>query len=488
MIFSSRGVESPRRPFSFQEINKNISDIEMGSWISSLLRETLQGADFANDDFMGKSGDIVSILDLIQAMAYYATLMGYSPTWELSTSSTSPTFDDFARRPGIYKRLAKKVENWSTLSGGKKLASVKKIIRIRISDKTTTMFRKPNPLGVFDNAGDMELIFKDNNFESIIYKLHQLGEYPEKDPRFYIHMIYRYYVGEFHKELADDDKVLRFPSFQKIMDAKIPVNCVGSTPSEFRMFLQHARGNTVSAVTLPVPAKKKLNQVVYGYTFESTVPWVPVMRARIFNMFVELSSSACSQQYTQIYPKYLRKGEDGCERGNNIVIDALARSIEMKDLGKTLDGFRLACQETIDFLDNVLSVDSRVAGIYQRCNNHPFVSEGEQLRERLGFLLQDSVRGVFRCIASEIPSFCNDIYTTMGISYVAHEVFIEYCTTKTSMCFKRRDEEVWRKFIIDMRKICCILHAVSRKAEVDEFVQEYGSGDGYLSSILKRMH
>ena len=483
MTFSARGVESLRMPFSQKEICKNVSDLEMGSWISSLLRETLQAADFANDDFMGQSGDIVSIPELIQAMAYYATMMGYCPTWELSSS---PTFEDFTRRPGVYRAMVKKVDNWSTLSGGKKLATVKKTIRVRVSDKTTRMCGKPNPLGVFniDGSADMESIYRDTDYKKIVSNLHRLGKHREDDPRFYIHMIYRYCMNEFHKKLADDDKVLRFPSIQKIMDVKLPVGCVGSIPSEFRMFLKNARGNTVEAVTIPVPSKTKANEVVYGYTFESTVPWVPVMRAMIFDMFVELGSR---ERFRQIYPNFLVKGEGGCERGNNLIIDALARSIEMKDLLKTLESFRLVDQERRDFLDKVVSIDSRVTDVYRRYNNHPFVSEGEQLRERLGFLLQDSVRGVFRRIKSKMPSFCNDIYVCLGVGYETMDVFKEYSTTKACMIFKRRDEKVWRSFIIDTQRICCILHAWSRKNEANQFVKDYGSTDGYLSNILHKI-
>ncbi|CAM9103022.1 unnamed protein product [Ectocarpus sp. 12 AP-2014] len=65
MSFPVRGCENSlsRPPFSHHEISKNVSDLDMGAWISSLLRETLQGADFADGDFMGRSGEIVSIPD-----------------------------------------------------------------------------------------------------------------------------------------------------------------------------------------------------------------------------------------------------------------------------------------------------------------------------------------------------------------------------------------------------------------------------------------
>ncbi|CAM9103095.1 unnamed protein product [Ectocarpus sp. 12 AP-2014] len=245
-------------------------------------------------------------------MAFYAKLMGYSSSWELSPS---PTFDDFERRPGVYKAMLQKVDNWATLRGGKKLSSVKKTKRMRVSDQTKKMCGKPNPLGVFGNdSADVASIYQDTDHSTIVCKLHLLGKYPEEDPRFYIHMVYRYYMNEFHKELAAADKVLRFPSYQKIMDVKDPIGGVGSTPPEFRAFLQNARGDAVYAVTLPVPSKRQANEVVYGYEFESNVPWVPVMRAKIFDLFVSLSARGTSHAFRAFYPKYLVKG-DGGSRG-----------------------------------------------------------------------------------------------------------------------------------------------------------------------------
>lgn len=485
MAFSVRGGQTSRTPFSHREIGANISDMKMGSWISSLLRETLEGADFADNDFMGQSGDIVSIADLTEAMAYYATLMGYSASWE---SSPSPTFDNFERRPGIYQTLLKKVDNWSTLSGGRKLSSVKKVIRIRVGDKTNKMCAKPNPLGVFVGSGkDMANIYTETNHKTIVYKLHRLGKYPEEDPRFYIHMVYRYYMNEFHKTLAADGKVLRFPSMQKIMDIMEPMDCVESTPPEFRMFLQNARGNTVNAVTLPVPSRTTTNEVVYGYNFESAVPWVPVVRAMIFDMFTDLNARDSSNTFRQFYPKYLIKGDGGCETGKKAVVEALARSIEMKDLVEVLDSVQSISQEAMELLDNTLSVDSRVAGVFPRYTSHPFLGEGEQLQERVGFLLQDSVRGVFRRISSKTSSFYNDIYSSLRVPFVTMEVFKEYCTTKTFMTYKRRDDKVWRSFIIDMKKICCVFHAWSRRSDVNQFVEENGSVDGYLSRVLEKL-
>lgn len=479
------------KAFSAVNIHKNIADMNMGPWISSLLNENLRNAQFCDNDFMGQGGDIVSISELCHTLAYCATVMGYSPTWEkpVPSSSSSSTFDDFERRPGVYKTMLKKVENMSTLSGGGKLASARKATRISVSAKTSEMRAKPSSLGVFADIGDgraaaeMGVIFHETDHKKIVCKLHRLGKHPQNDPRFYIHMVYRYYMNDLHKTLADRDKVLRYPSIQKVMDVKVPVNCVGSTPPEFRSFLKSSRGDTVFVETLPVPSKTEPNTVVYGYDFESTVPWVPVIRAKIFNMFVGLSNS--DQAFLLVYPKYLVKGEWGCAKGNVAVVNALARTIEMNDLARTLHSFRSISPETALMLNRVLSIDRNVAKILPRYTNHPFRTEGEQMRERIGFFLQDSVRGVFRKIASRMPSFCNDIYTGLSICFATMDVFSEFCNTKTSMKFRKREEEVWRNFVIDTHRIASILYAWGRKDEAEEFVQKYGSVDGYLARVME---
>lgn len=84
-------------------------------------------------------------------------------------------------------------------------------------------------------------------------------------------------------------------------------------------------------------------------------------------------------------------------------------------------------------------------------------------------------------------SFCNHIYSSLSISYVTMDVFTEFCTTKISMKYQRRDEEVWRNFTIDTHKICSILHAWRRKGEIDAFMDEHGSTDGYLSNVLEEL-
>lgn len=460
--------------------------MELGPWISSLVLKTLQNAQFATDDFMGKVDDVVSIPELIQATVYYATVMGYSSSWE---PAPSPTFDDFERRSCVYKAVMKRVDNWSTMKGQKKLAAVRKAIRVSVTDKETSVCGRRDPLGVFgQDDGDVASIFEDTDLKRIVCRLHRLGKSAERDPRYYVHMVYRFYMNEFHKQLAADDKVLRFPSLQKVMDIKLPVGCTGSIPPEFRMFLKDAKGDLTKVTTLPVPSKTKSETVVYGHEFESTVPWVPVMRAKIFDMFVEISPYSSPHLFREIYPKYLVKGDEGCEEGRKRVVETLARSVEISGLVQTLHRIESLPEGKEVVLDKVLFIDSRVTDVYTRYNNHPFREEGEQLRERIGFFLQESVRGIFRHIASKMPAFCNDIYTSLNIPFKTIEVFEDYCCKKSPpMRYQKTEEVVWRDFVLDAHKICCISHAWSRRKEVRTFVKEHGSTDAYMGRVLNEL-
>ncbi|CAM9091736.1 unnamed protein product [Ectocarpus sp. 12 AP-2014] len=436
---------------------------------------------------MGQRGDIVTVSDLCQTMAYYATMMGYLPEWE--SSSPSPTFAEFERRPGVFKTMLKKVDNWTTLTGTRKIASVKKRIRVAVHAKTMEMRGNPSSLGVFAEksgvAVEMQAIYQDTDPKRIICTLHRLGQHSQDDPRFYIHMVYRYYMNDSHKQLADDELVLRYPSLQKVMDIKLPVGCTGSIPPEFRAFMKSAGGSVVSVVTLPVPSKTEANAVVYGQNFESCVPWVPVLRAKIQQVFVDLRS--CGSGFRQIYPRYLIKGQTGSPGGNRVIVDALARSIDMKGVVQTLHSFHDIPPETMALLTKAVKIDDRVAHIFPRYNSHPFRTEGEQLRERIGFFLQDSVRGVFGNIVAKARTFCNDVYVGLGISFVTMDVFNEFATSRASMKFQRRDEDMWRNFIIDIRRVSSVLHAWSRKKEADDFLEKHGSIDGYLLRVTHEL-
>lgn len=487
MSFSIRdGCDVRGRLFPPHEIGKQVADMDMGPWISSLVLKALQNAQFATDDFMGKVDAYVSIPELIQATAYYATVMGYSPSWE---SAPSPNFDEFERRSCVYKAVMKKVDNWSTRKGQKKLAAVRKAIRVSVTDKMTSVCGRRDPLGVFGQTDDdVASIYRDTDPKKIVCKLHRLGKYAERDPRYYIHMVYRYYMNEFHKQLAAADKVLRFPRLQKVMDIKLSVGCTGSIPPEFRMYMQDAKGDITKAATLPVPSKTNSETVVYGYEFESAVPWVPVMRAKIFDMFVELSPYNSPHRFREIYPKYLVKGDEGCDQGRKRVAETLAQSIEISGLVQTLHRIESLPEGKGVVLDKVLLTDSRVADVFARYNNHPFREEGEQLRERIGFFLQESVRGIFRHIASTMPSFCNDIYTSLNIPFRTIEVFEEFCCKKSPpMKYQKTAEKVWRDFVLDVHKICCVTHAWSRRQEVKTFVEEHGSTDGYMRRVLNEL-
>lgn len=160
----------------------------------------------------------------------------------------------------------------------------------------------------------------------------------------------------------------------------------------------------------------------------------------------------------------------------------------MKDLEQMLSKIKgKISRATKKFLRTALPTDRRVADIFPRYINHSFVMEEEKLRERLGFLLQHSVRRVFQNIATAMPEFDNDIYTGLKISFDTMDALREYCTGTTPIRFHKRSDSVWRIFVIDVRKICCVLHAWSRRSDVKKFVKDHGSGDNYLRTVLTKL-
>lgn len=58
----------------------------------------------------------------------------------------------------------------------------------------------------------------DKNFKSnqIIFsrKFQEWGKYEDNDRRYYLHMIFRFYLNEYHKILVRNNLVIEYPSYQ----------------------------------------------------------------------------------------------------------------------------------------------------------------------------------------------------------------------------------------------------------------------------------
>ena len=461
--------------FSDKDIEQAIISMGISSYISSIVEDAIKKAEFHPHDFMGSEQSLVSVDDIVISMLYYAFTVGKKtedPMWE------DECYEDFSKRDKTFNKVLKKVEISSTKTGSRKISSVKKKIRSSVESKEFGKETYVDPIGVFTESRDMEEIVNLKDAKKFVMALHSLGDYPEEDPRYYIHTIFRFHINEAHNYLCESGKVMRFPTIQRWMDIFTPVSSITNLPPEFRDLMRRIGASQITVVTLPVPSKTAPNTVVYGYDFES-IPWVRFMRQEISKFFLRWKTPSC-EEFLEVYPKNLVLG-NSC---NKVTTDVLAKSTEMETLMKSYESMMTKNVDTKIFIDISTAVPE-VADIHCKYNNKVFNAPGEQLRERRGFFLNSMVRNVFQDIFKKNSSFCNDVYDTLSISYDILPDFEDYCGSKKSMKnFLADNENMWRVFIQSMEKICMVFHVVSRIKEVNDFYCRYGSPESFVREMF----
>lgn len=465
--------------YSDHDIEQSILSMGIDSWVSSMVEGEIKEVGFTHTDFMGNEMSVISVDDIVFSMLFYAFKMGRREgdiQWE------DECYIDFIRREKSFNKMLKKVDNFSKKSGLKKISSVKKRIRMGVEARERLHKEEMDTLGVFIGNPDMKDILDSKSPRYIVRQLQDLGNHAESDPRYYIHMIFRYHMNELHQILCKE-KVIMFPSMQKILDTVSPVSSCFALPPDFKAFMSRTGGSSKPVVTLPLPSKIGGGSVVYGYSFED-IQWVKVMRQEIYKIFSEWKSSS-SVSYREIYPKYLIRGDPG----NKSITDIMAKSMDMENLKQNLDSMKMkgldlkTFEETIPFAKDVVNLFER----YKKC---VFSSPGEQLRERRGFFLHSSTREIFQSISKEVAkkefnkptTFCNDVYHSLRIDNVTIDEFYNYCSNRKTRKFTEDDHELWRTFLIILENICLVFHVVSRKKEVEDFYEEYGTSNAYIAN------
>lgn len=472
----SRPREYREISFSETDIEQSILSMDISTWISSMVEDILKDAKFDHHDFMGNGQSVVSVDDIVFSMLFYAFKMGKGSgdnKWE------DECYSDFVKREKSFDRLLKKTENFCTKIGYKKISAVKREIRMRVETREFLRRGPLDSLGVFVEIPEMGSIISSTVPKEFVESLHRLGDFPESDPRYYIHTIYRYHMNDLHCILSDRDKVMRFPSIQKWMDIFHPVSSPMNLPPEFREFMKRAGGSKIPVVSLPVPSKTLSNTSVYGYNFES-IPWVNVMRQEIFGKFSEWKNTK-SLAYQEIYPEQLILGNPK----NTAITEVLASCSDMSNLKMTYDSLELKQINMKTFLD-IIALFPEVGNISRDYNTKVFISPGEQLRERRGFFAHSLVRGVFQRIAKKFPGFCNDVYSTLSIQTDTIDEFYDYCGSRKLKIFTESHADLWRLFLSALEKICLVFHVCSRVTEMEEFYAKYVTLDNFVKVMFPR--
>jgi hypothetical protein len=462
--------------FSDVEIEKSFASIDMGTWVPSMVEGVLKNARLGPSDFLGGDQSTISVDSLSLSMIYYAFKIGRSGgdvQWE------NECYRDFFKREKTFERTLVSIESACTSTGLRKLSAMKKEIRSRVESREISTKPPLESLGVFVEAPDMAQVLSTRAPGDFIRSLQLLGNSPQDDPRYYIHMIFRHHMLDLHEVLADDRKVMKFPTLQKWMDVTTPVSSRGNLPPEFREFLRKIGGSHWDVDTLPVPSKTEMNAVVYGYQFETT-RWVQVMRQEMFKAFSEWKGST-STAYSAIYPEALVLGDPR----NKVITDVLAKSMEMTGLKQAYD-FMVETSVNLTLFMDVITEIPESATLFSKYKSRVFETPGEQLRERRGFFMNSLVRKVFQRILKRFPTFCGDSYDTLSISQETMSEFEEYCRSKSLKRYSADDEKLWRSFLLSVEKICRALYVCSRVSDVEKFYAQYGTPDSFVRKIFER--
>lgn len=278
-------------------------------------------------------------------------------------------------RKKFSKNKVKQIEGSMTLRGVKKLNDVRKTMRMRMQASERERQRQQMLLPI---------VAEEETPLRFMKKMQIWGEYDVDDRRYYLHMVFRFYLKEYHDEIAREELVIPHPSYQYVLDALYPCESASKFPPEFRQFLRDAAGRHIEVRSLPVPLKGSSNKVTYDHNFEAE-PQVSTMRMKIESITRQWKTGKFADP---VYPRYLWKGNPG-----NVVIkkaESLAQKVKFIQRGIQRLG-NVDLSKVDDFCDRVPEAST----IYEEYTSYTFKTTGEQLRERLGFFTVFANRKVF---------------------------------------------------------------------------------------------
>lgn len=413
------------------------SDIE--SWVAPLVEHLVSAAEFNDRDFGGGEGEHndVSAADIVVAMRYFAFKNGVAGG---DTHRDDECYQDFRTRRKVFEKRLEKVNTYATYRGQAKIREIEKqmleklvgagVVERKGQTQKGDASGTGTLLGAFVGVPEMESLFGLENPLELIEKLQSLGDHPESDPRYYVHMIFRYYLSDLHECLASENKVMARPSLGTILDARIPVSSRTNLPPAFRSHMKETAGGPQRRTgSPPVPSKTIPKAVVFLYSYED-IPWVTTMRGKIHQIFSGWKDPAAGV-FVDIYPECLIAGNSN----NATVQKVLQRSHRMNEVKEFIDRVEDAIAEKM--LRDAVAEFPEVAQLYTayhcwhltRSDQCRYSTAGSDLREEHSFFVRHPTRMVFQELfrKSESPCVCEDIYDALCISFETLGVFTDYC-------------------------------------------------------------
>ena len=403
---------------------------------SGFLRDLIARSDFQDTgDFLrSRNGAVVDVGDVREVLEIYEQeLLGE------------------VRRKTFSKKKVERVEHSLTPAGMKKLSDARKILRMHV-EASRKKSQRSEELPPIPKEPLTEHYGFDDGPDEFIRKMHEWGNFPVHDRRYYLHMVFRYYFKRYHDQAVAAGAVIPHPSYQYILDTLYPNDCANRFPPEFRRFLDDSSGRTIVTVSLPVPLKGSATEVTYVYNFEAS-PYVSTLRRKIEAITREWVTEAY-----EVYPCYLRKGNPH----NDAVVE---RECYSRKIRAVKGGLRRLADVNLEFLESVGAKVPAAFVAHDEYMLHEFKTRGEQLKERMGFFMMSKYRRIF--FELEQAALVETLFVASGAGMEVFVAFQTFCTQKPNKGFEK-DESLCRALLMVLVDVCFFFHVVKNRRLSDE--------------------
>lgn len=362
---------------------------------SSVVDRVMQSKQFGRSDFLEQQHTPLADEEGVEAIlqAYVAQSAGGSQ-----------------RRKKSNENKARKVEALLTGAGLRKLRDCKIEIRLRMEanskekEKREAMPPVDSTYGVQVDAPWL-----------LIEKMQAWGNCKEDDPKYYLHMVFRYQMMLLHKALVRDAQVLQYPSLQCVADVMFPNTSSSNFPPEFKRFMTDCSERKVCIASLPVPKRDDAKRVTYTNNFESLSDVATVRR--------KLQKVMTHWRCADVYPTYLKLGREG----NSVIIDAFDKSARAKRVTNSV-----TCDQR-RVMGKVAAALPPIASIAEDYLSCMSATRGERLQERIIIFLRPSIRNVF--VSVNANGFLEEVFGLTRGDCDDFQRFTLYCNAETPLRF-----------------------------------------------------
>ena len=369
---------------------------------SSVVHDLVNGKGFTTSDFLQQQdqplADEEDVAEVIRA--YANKLAGKNERRKYNSSKAS------------------KLQAMLTPAGRRKFNDCKIDVRMHIEAIAIQMQKDENVPFVGGPYAVPDAVWP------LIEVMQKWGNSPEDNPKYYLHMVFRYQMRLLHEALVRKEQVLQHPSLQYIVDVIYPNRSSSKFPPEFKRFMHDCSERKVAVESLPVPRRGSAKEVTYSNNFELS-PAVSALRRK-------LQKDIARWSYQNVYPRYLIKGRGG----NDAIVEAVASSAKARERQKKIASIDKLSKQVIE---KVAKAVPQMTGVGAKYARHTIRTSGERLQERLGFFLRPSAREVFVLVKEN--GFVEDVFDLTCSSFDHFRKFDSYCTADLTLSFLDGDTD-----------------------------------------------